>query len=240
MNERSIDNTQRFYARLAGCMYLANYVTALIGVMTPAWIRGSGDFADKAGRVLASEHLYRTALASMAISWVIIVILAFALYVTLEPVNKRLAQVALFFELGQASVGAVTVILSFAALRLYTAAQPPAPFPSDQLQALVKIIGSAADSGFNIAMTFFALGSALFFSLFYTSRYIPRALAALGVFGSVLMALVSLAMLVFPEFTRALQYGWAPIGIAEVATALWLVIVGIRPPPVVGDVPAPA
>jgi len=229
MNERSIDNTQRVYARLAGCMYLANYVTALFGVMTPSWIKGSGDFAERASRILASEHLYRTALASMAISWVIIVILAFALYVTLEPVNKRLAQIALFFELGQACVGAVTVMLSFATLRLYTAAVPTAPFQNVQLQALVRVTGSAADSGFNIAMIFFALGSASFFFLFYRSGYIPKALAALGVFGSVVMAVVSLAMLIFPEYAGTLQYGWAPIGIAEVTTAFWLVIVGIRP-----------
>lgn len=230
MNERSIDTTQRAYARLAGCMYLANYVTALFGVMTLSWIRGSGDFAARASRILASEHLYRAALASMALSWVIIVILAFALYVTLEPVNKRLAQIALFFELGQASVGAVTVMLSFATLRLYTAAQPAGLFQNDQLQALVRVTGSAADSGFNIAMIFLGLGSTLFFSLFYRSRYIPRALAAFGVFGSIVMAVVSVAMLIFPEYAGKLQYGWAPIGLAEVTTAFWLVIVGIRPP----------
>ena len=50
-------------------------------------------------------------------------------------------------------------------------------------------------------------------------------------FSSALMLLVSLAMIMFPEHTRTLQYGWGPMGITEIGTALWLVIVGIRRDP---------
>jgi hypothetical protein len=232
MHESSIDATQRRYARLAGFMYLFNYATSVFGALTPTSIRGSGDFAERARRILASELLYRAALTSMAIGWVLIVILAFSLYVTLKPVNKRLAQLALFLELGQASVGAVTVIFSFVVLGLYTAFQPTGSFQNDQLQALARVVESASGSGFNIAMTFLAAGSTLFFYLFYKSRYIPRPLATWGVFASVLMLLVSLAMILFPDKARTLQYGWGPMGIAEITTALWLMIVGIRPPPV--------
>jgi hypothetical protein len=232
MHDHPIDDTQRMYARLAGSMYLFNYVTAVFGAVAPSRIMGSGDFAERVQRILASEHLYRAALVSMAISWVLIVILAFALYVTLEPVNKRLAQIALFMELGQACVGAVTVMLSFGALRLYTTGQATGPFQNDQLQVLVSVTNSASGSGFQIAMTFLAVGSTLFFYLFYKSRYIPRPLAAWGVFASVLMLMVSLAGLTFPEYASTLQYGWGPMGIAEIATAFWLMIVGIRLPPV--------
>jgi hypothetical protein len=228
MHEHSPDRTQRVYARVAGVAYLANYATSVFGVMMPSWIRGSGDFAERAQRVVASEHLYRTALTSMAIGWVIIVVLAFALYVTLEPVSKRLAQLALFSEIGQACIGAVTVVVSFVVLHLYTGAQASGPFQHAQLQALVSVSGDAINNGFNISMMFFALGSTVFFYLFYTSRYIPRALAGLGVFGSIVMGIVSVLSLIFPEHAATLQYGWGPMGIAEVATALWLAIVGVR------------
>jgi hypothetical protein len=240
MNERSIDASQRFAARLAGCTYLANYITAVFGVIVTSSIAGSGDFAERAARIAGSAFLYRTALASTTISWLLIVVLAFALYVTLEPVNKRLAQLALFFEIGQASVGAVTVLFSFANLRLYTAAHATASAPSDQIQALAKAIATAADSGFNITMMFLAVGSTLFFCLFYTSGYIPKALAGLGVFGSALMLAVSVAMLLFPEYERTLQLGWAPIGVAEITTAFWLAIVGIRQRRLAAGTGAPA
>jgi hypothetical protein len=227
MHDTPIDSTQRFYARLAGFMYLLNYATSVFGSLVPDRIRGSGDFAEQARRIVASEFLYRTALTSMAIGWVLIVFLAFSLYVALKPVNARLAQLALFLELGQASVGAVTVIFSFVVLGLYTA-QPTGVFQNEQLQTLVGI-ASANFSGFNISMIFLGFGSAIFFYLFYKSQYIPRMLAAWGVFGSVVMIVVSLAMILFPENVRTLQLGWGPLGIAEVGTALWLIIVGIRP-----------
>jgi Domain of unknown function (DUF4386) len=230
MQDTPIDSNQRFYARLAGFMYLANYATSVFGAVAPSSIRGSGDFAEQTRRVLASELLYRTALTSMAVGWVLIVFLAFALYVTLKPVNKRLAQLALFLELCQASVGAVTVIFSFVVLGLFTTTQPTGFFQNDQLRSLARVVDSAAGSGFNISMTFLAVGSTIFFYLFYKSRYIPRLLAGWGVFSSVLMLIVSLAMILFPDDIRTLQYGWGPMGITEIGTALWLTIVGIREP----------
>jgi hypothetical protein len=232
MNDSPIDSTQRNFARLAGAMYLLNYATSVFGALAPVSIRGSGDFAEQARRVLASALLYRTALTSMALGWVLIVFLAFALYVTLQAVNKRLAQLALFLELAQASVGAVTVIFSFVVLGLYTTSQPLGVFQSDQLQSLARAVDNAAGSGFNISMIFLGVGSTIFFYLFYKSRYIPRLLAGWGVFSSVLMLMVSLAMIVFPGNTRTLQYGWGPMGITEIGTALWLLVVGIRLPPV--------
>ena len=197
MHDTPIDNTQRFYARLAGFMYLLNYASSVFGSVIPESIKGSGNFAEKARRVLASEFLYRTALTSMAIGWVLIILLAFSLYVALSPVNKRLAQLALFLEIGQASVGAVTVIFSFVTLGLYTA-QPTGLFQNDQLQSLARIVESANLNGFNISMTFLAVGSTIFFYLFYKSRYVPRALAAWGVFASIVMLMVSVAMIPFP------------------------------------------
>jgi hypothetical protein len=229
MQDNPIDGTQRFYARLAGFMYLINYATSVFGAVMPDVIRGSGDFADKAQRVQASELLYRSSLTSMAIGWVLIVFLAFSLYITLKPVHKRLAQLALFLELGQASVGAVTVIFSFVVLGLYTAADP---VQGEQLELLAGVVERASGSGFNISMTFLAVGSTIFFYLFYKSRYIPRLLALWGVFSSVVMLFVSLAMILYPEHIRTLQYGWGPMGITEIGTALWLVIVGIRQPKV--------
>ncbi|MEJ7759516.1 MAG: DUF4386 domain-containing protein [Gemmatimonadaceae bacterium] len=228
MDESSIDGTQLRYARLAGFMYLVNYATAIVGTLIPLRIRGPGDFAERAERIVASEHLYRIALTTFTISWVIIVILAFSLYVALEPVNKRLAQLALLFEIGQAVVGGVTVIFSYAVLQLYTVTPRSGAFQDDQLQGLTAVLWSAAGSGFHISMTFLSLGSTIFFYLFYKSRYVPRPLAAWGMIASVVLLIVSLGALTFPEYARTLQYGWGVMGIAEVTTGFWLMIRGIR------------
>ena len=223
------DKSQLFYARLAGFAYFVNYLTSVVGVVAASRIKGSGDFIDQARRILASEHLYRAALVSITVGWVLIVILAYALYVTLRPVSQRLAQIALLMEICQASVGAVTVLASFTTLRLYTFAQTNGSFANEQLQTLVSAARDATDSGFQISMIFLSVGSTIFFYLFYRSRFFPRALAAWGMFASVVMGMVSFGILIFPEHSRTFLYGWAPIGIAEVGTALWLMIAGIRP-----------
>jgi hypothetical protein len=229
MQIQTPERSQFFYARVAGFMYLFNYLTSVFGAMAPGWISGSGDFTQKAERVVASELLYRTALVSMAIGWILIVFLAFSLYVTLRPVNKRLAQLALFLEIGQAGIGAVTVMFSFATLWLYTAAPGTETFQPAQLQTLVAVTQYTAGTGFQISMMFLSVGSTIFFYLFYKSGFFPRRFAAFSAFASVVLFLVSAGFLLFPEYESRLLIGWAPMGIAEVGTAFWLMIRGIRP-----------
>ena len=223
------DETRSFYARLAGLMYLLNYLTSVFGAIAPMSITGSGDFAQRAQRVVASEQLYRTALVSMTIGWILIVFLAFSLYVTLKSVNQRMAQLALFVEICQASIGAVTVMLSFATLWFYTAAPALNSFQPLQLQSLVAITQKAAGSGFQIAMMFLAVGSTIFFYLFYKSGVFPKAFAAFSVFASVVLFIASAGILLFPQHERSLLIGWGPMGVAEVGTAFVLMIRGIRP-----------
>ena len=210
-------------------MYLFNYLTSVFGAMAPGWISGSGDFVQKAERVVTSELLYRTALVSMTVGWILIVFLAFSLYVTLRPVNRRLAQVALFLEIGQASIGAVTVMFSFATLWLYSAAPATATCPPAQLQTLVAVTQNTAGTGFQISMMFLSVGSTIFFYLFYKSGFFPRRFAAFSAFASVVLFFVSAGFLLFPAYESRLLIGWAPMGIAEVGTAFLLMIRGIRP-----------
>jgi hypothetical protein len=47
-------------------------------------------------------------------------------------------------------------------------------------------------------------------------------LSTFGVFASVIVSIMLFAIQIFPEHAGALQYGWAPMAIAEVVTAFWL------------------
>jgi hypothetical protein len=122
-------------------------------------------------------------------------------------------------------------MLSFGTLWLYTAAPATGSFQTNQLQTLVSVTQNTAGSGFQISMMFLSVGSTVFFYLFYKSRYIPRMLAAFSVFASVLLFIVSASVLIFPAYQRTILIGWAPMGLAEIATAGWLMIRGIRRPP---------
>lgn len=224
------ERVRRTWARTAGFFYLLVMAVFIVGEVGPSMIRGSGDFADAARRVIASEPLYRAALASTAIGAIAIAVLAHALYVLLEPVNRRLAQLALWARLGEAFIVGAVLVVRFTTVQIYAEAGADGAFGDDQLQVLRLLTGSAYEVGFLIWMMFFTLGSTLFFYLFYTSRSIPRSLAGLGVLGSALMLPMALGGLILPEQMPSLQYLWGPIFLAEVGTGLWLLLVGVRSP----------
>jgi hypothetical protein len=224
------ERTQRLCARVAGFLFLWLILTGLAGSLTTSHIVGSGTFAETARRVAASEHLYRLALCSELIETLSVVLLAFALYITLKPVDKLLAQTAMYWRLGESFIGGVGMIFGFVRLRLYTSPQSIAALGADQSQALVGLTRQAGVAEYNISAIFFSIGSILFFYLFFKSRYIPRLLAAFGVFASVMVTIVCFGSLIFPEHAATLQYGWAPMAIAEVATAIWLMVFAVKTP----------
>jgi Domain of unknown function (DUF4386) len=218
----STERTQRLYARLAGFLFLWLIITGLAGLFIISHIVGTGTFAETAKRVVASEHLYRLALCFELVETMSAALLAFALYVTLEPVDKLLAQFAMYCRLGESFIGGSAMVFSFFRLGLYGSPQSVGALGADLSQALVGVTRIAASASVNICAIFFSIGSALFFYLFFKSRYIPRILSAFGVFASVIVTVICFGSLIFPERTATLQYGWAPMAIAEVTTGFWL------------------
>lgn len=207
MEDSSTERTQRIYARVAGFLFLWLIITGLAGALTISHIVGSGTFAETAKRVVASERLYRVALSSELIETLSAVLLAFALYVTLKPVDKLLAQIAMYCRLGESFLGGVGMIVGFLRLRLYTSPQSLGALGTDQTQALVDLTRHAGFAAVNIGVLFFSIGSILFFYVFFKSRYIPRILSALGVFASVVVTVMCFGSLIFPEHAATLQYG---------------------------------
>ena len=113
MNQASTVDTQIFYARIAGFVYLLLIVLFMSGEFLISGIVGDGDFAARAQDITSSERLYRIALALQILVPVLTVVLAHALYITVRPVNERLAQMAMFWRLGESFIGAAVMILGF-------------------------------------------------------------------------------------------------------------------------------
>src|SRR5215813_3730221 len=220
------NKTQRTYARLAGFLFLGVIITALGSGFILSSIAGSGTFAETAGRIAASERLYRVALSTGVLASLSSVLLAFALYATLKPVNSLLAQLAMIFSVGDSFLGLVVRMCSFVRLHLYTSAQTsaqPVGAAPTLAQTLSDLIRNIAGTTENIGGIAFGVGSLLFFYLFFKSRYIPRILSALGVFASVIWIGLYLASLVFPEKRAVFQYiCFPPMALADVITGFYL------------------
>ena len=120
---RSIEPEQHTAAKAVGALYLLMMVT---GIFAEFYARGSlivrGDAVQTARNILASERLFRIGIASDLITFAGDVILVWALYVVLKPINRDVALLAAFLRLTENSILAVATINSFAALALLSGA----------------------------------------------------------------------------------------------------------------------
>jgi len=225
----TITPEQRTYARLAGVMILAHVVLELGGDSVTIIARGGESFAEKARFAAENVVLWRFCLLSVGASWISIGILAFALYAVLEPVNKRLAQLALVLRLGACFVGAASLMFRVAQARLYQASETAGLFTTEQLRTLVAVTQRGAGAGVTTAWMFLGAGWMLVFLLFLRSRYLPRVLAGFGIVASALLVAMAVAVFVFPERTNELKLFGVPALLTEVVTAFWLLTKGLQP-----------
>src|SRR5881227_1475585 len=122
MTSSEIDRSQIRYARLAGFLFLWLIMTGLGGLFLNAHIVGSGAFDETAKRVAASEHLYRVALCLELI----------------ETMSAALlAQLAMYWRLGESFLGAAGMMGGFVRLGLYISPKSIAALGAEQSQALV-------------------------------------------------------------------------------------------------------
>ena len=225
----TITPEQRTYARLAGILFLTKFGLESSGDAVTIIARGGESFAQIAR--FAAEHalLWRFALLNVGLAWIVVGIQAYALYVVLEPANKRLSQLALVLRLGACFVGAASLMFRVAQARLYMASQTEGLFTTEQLRTLVAVSQQGANAGIWIAWMLLGAGGMLFFLLFLRSHYLPRALAGLGIFTSAVLVTMAAVMFVCPQRTNELKLFLLPSLLADVATALWLLLKGLQP-----------
>jgi hypothetical protein len=231
-------SSQQAYARLAGLMYLVVDALDIGGVLILARVSGTGGFLATAHNISASETLYRIGICCGLAGILSTVLLAACLYVTVKPLDANLAITALLFRLVEVAIAGVAIVLAFATLQIYLDANRTSAFDANQLAVLADLSSllSLAPTGIAtvVSVIFFSVGSAIFFYLFLKSAYIPRILAAGGIFASLFCLITFVASLIVVQYSgQLLGIGGLPIGIAEIVTGLWLLIRGIKTQPLV-------
>lgn len=230
MHETTDAKVQVRYARIAGFVYLLLIVLFMGGQFLISHVEGTGDFALRLQHIASGQLFYRVGLVLELLASVFTVLLAYALYVVLKPVNERIARLALYWRLGEAFSG-LLAFTSFAVLNLQSDPKYLQSLDLVRMEAIVKLANSADFASFNITTLFFSFGSTLFFWLFLQTRYIPRVLSVLGTFASVVTLLTSLGDLVFPAYSNVIQFGWIPIFVSEIATGIWLLAYAVKVEP---------
>src|SRR4029079_7568968 len=123
----------------AGLLYLIAMATGLFAefyVRFPSTLVISGDVAKTAYNILSNERLYRIGIANNIITFAIDVVLIWALYVLLRPVNRNLALLAVFFRLLERKTDCGDIINSYVAMQFVSNADHLNGFNANQIQAL--------------------------------------------------------------------------------------------------------
>jgi Domain of unknown function (DUF4386) len=226
-----IDNSQRIAAKIVGFLYLFTNATAIFAFSIRGKLIASGEAARTATNIAGSERLFRIGIANELITIVGVFALIWGLYVILNPIDRNLVWLATFLRLAENFVLAFVTVLELAVLALVKSSAYLQSFATEQSQGLAYMFLRIYGEAFSIGFLFLGLGSAVFSYLWWKSRYIPRLLAGWGIFASLVMALMSLAIIVFPTLSKLGLTYMMPMGLYEFGLGLWLLIKGIQAPP---------
>jgi hypothetical protein len=226
-----------FYARVVGSIYLS---AMALGIFSQVFVLGRivvpGDAATTANNILASQGLFRLGIAVDVITFVSDVVIAWALYELLKPVDKSLALLGAFLRIADGSILAVTTFNGLITLRFLSGVEYLHVFEAGQLQSLARLFISARGLGFDVGFVFLGLGSTVFAFLLLKSCYVPRALAGWGIFASLALAIGSLAVILFPWFAaNASMTYMVPMFFYEVPLGLWFLVKGVQAPTAKGN-----
>jgi len=231
MTIANIDASQRTAAKVAGFSYLFTFaivVFANFGIYDKLVVADS--VAETATNILANETLFRIGIACDLVYGLAFVAMLTALYVILKPVDRSLALLSTFWQLVYAVAWVLLTLKFFDALRLLSADYLRV-FEAERSQALARMFLSARFDRYYGGLLFYALGATVTSYLWFKSRYVPRALAAVGVAACAWCTVCAFAFLVFPKFSDTVDLLWfdAPMALFEIVLSFWLLFVGLKP-----------
>jgi hypothetical protein len=225
----AVAETNRFnWARSAGLAYLGVAVLAgfaefsvRTGMVVP------GDAAATMTNIAADQTTY--ALAGIADLFVLLLdaFLGLAFWVLLKPVDKNLALLALFLNLLRLPWMGANVVYHFGVLLLVNGALPS--FAPEQVQDLVQLLLNLHAYGYTANGIFFGAWCFTIGLLFYRSGFMPKLLGIV-----MMLALVGywtdlFVVFLAPELEPTVSpLAVMPAALAEIATCLWLTIMGGR------------
>lgn len=168
-----------------GLLFMAVFAVFAYNFVFPNLIV-PGDAATTVNNIMANELLFRMGICSFIIVIILDVVVAWALYVLLKPVNKSLSLLTAWFRLVYSAIFGIALANYFRVLNLLSGADSLTVFETDQLHTKVMLSVNAFNDGWAIGYVFFGLhlfglGYLVFKSghILFKSVNIPRILGVL-------------------------------------------------------------
>jgi hypothetical protein len=226
-------NSTKKTARLAGLFWI------LVGVTTGfslGYVRSklivSGDAAATVSNIIASESLFRVAIASSILSQIFLLFFGLTIFRLFKGANKTLATVFLSSLLVGVAIGVVNSLNNLGALWVITNPDNQRAFQPDQINALAMTFLRLNNFGIGLLEIFSALFLFSLGLLIIRSGYLPRVLGILLMIGACAFPINSFTKILIPQFYPALMTRLTMIlnAFGPLATMLWLLIKGVNQP----------
>jgi Domain of unknown function (DUF4386) len=218
--------TLRTNSKVAGTAFLAYIAVALTGMILESRASAGEDTAAKLASIAQHAGMMRAGIVLEMLGCFCALVLAVTLYAITRDEDRDLALLGATFRIAEGVIGAVSLQVTVATLRLGTTTDRPDAATMDVLGAYLFKLPWSSDLG----ATFFAVGSTIFACLLLRGRIVPVWLAWLGVVASILILLLlplKLVRLVGSPITDAM---WLPMLVFEVSFALYLIVKGAKVP----------
>ncbi|MDH5396614.1 MAG: DUF4386 domain-containing protein [Cyclobacteriaceae bacterium] len=190
-----------------------SYFQVVEGLIVP------GDAAATAVNVSSSANALRWAIVGFLIIIILDVLVAWALYVFLRPVNKMLSLLAAWFRVIYAALFAVALNDLFGVLHL-VGNTGLADFP---VHGQMMLFLQNFQSGWDLSLFVFGVHLLLLGVLMYQSGYMPKILASLVVLAGIGYGVDSIGKTLWATYTLDLAIYTFP---GEVLLIFWLLIKG--------------
>ena len=228
MTNRIADLSLRKAAIVAGLGLLIMTISAIFAnfIVLESLIV-PGDAAITANNIIASEGLFRSGICSFIIVIIMDVVVAWALYVLLKPVNKSLSLLAALFRLVYAAIFGIALVNLFSVLQLLSGADYLTAFEPNQLHAQVMLFLKAFSYGWTIGLIFFGIHLFILGYLIFKSDYIPKILGVLVIIAGLGYIIDSFVIFLLPNYDVTIAM-FTFIG--ELLFMLWLLFKGAKIP----------
>ena len=227
-------NSARNPGRWVGLLYLLVSIPGAFAlVYVPQKLIVHGNATATVSNIAASESLFRAGIACNLISQILFMWVVVAVYDLLKTVNQRHASLMLGLFVVSVPIALFNELNSIAALTLIRGADFLSVFEKPQRDALAMLFLSLHGRGFVIAEIFWGLWLFPLGLLVYRSGLFPRVLGILLMLNCFTYVVNSFTSLLSPQYADVVSRWIKPLGFGELIFMFWLLIMGVKPKPLV-------
>jgi len=181
------------------------------------------DAARTFSNIAASEGQFRFGIILFLATAILDIIVAWALYVFLKPVNKSLSLLAAWFRIVYAAMLGIVSYYLIYVLQLISGAGYLSAFEPDQLHAQVMLSLDNFTHGWNFTLTIFGIHLVLLGYLLFKAGYIKKILGILVLIAGLGYMTDGIGKVFTSNYTMTIS---AYTFVGEVVLIFWLLITG--------------